>query len=658
MLSKMNFKQKLLTGFLAAALMTILAGSGGVLAIGLIRNNMSETANEVNSSVAREISLSQNIRSLKDVIDKTINATEQSEIDSIKTNLEELEISGQLLTGIRTDFKKDIYTMISAKESELEAEEKLMKLNQEMSERFEHTHKEIAKIVDDVVFDSIIAIEKNTEIENDDGVVSSEIKGKLKSIADDTTVAISDITAGLSVRAYTYQMHASLAEILLSQDIAFVDYSLSAINVIFDNIKSELENLKSINTKENMEKIIGEIRLLVPNLLKAKRNVLTAKTELESFSNHIANDMERVNKSMIVDTDNLKKAVDDRLANSSIHAKRWSVYLLVICLVSFIISTLVGVSLSRTLSTSIDSVVRRVRDIAEGDLSKNIAIDRYDEIGILATHFNTMVETLRDLLAKSKMAANKMTTTSMEILETSRQQAEGAKEQSSAVSQTTSASVELSKTSEQIGESIKAVSQMANHVLEGMEKIKKTTDQTSQILESLNEKSKQIGRITELIDDVADQTNLLAINASIEAARAGEQGRGFTVVADQISKLADSTAKSTKDINSLIELIQHEMSNAIISMEQSNSSVGEEIRLAEDSAEKSNEIAMNANQQLSGSKQIAEAMGTIDETMRQIASGAEQSATVVQQLIDLADELNESIEKFRVKEDENAITNA
>jgi methyl-accepting chemotaxis protein len=199
-----------------------------------------------------------------------------------------------------------------------------------------------------------------------------------------------------------------------------------------------------------------------------------------------------------------------------------------------------------------------------------------------------------------------------------------------------------------VGDSIKRVSQAAGHALVGMAKIKEAINKTGQMVSSLGERSQKIGKITELIDDVADQTNLLAVNASIEAARAGEQGRGFTVVADEIRKLADSTARSTKDITDLIELIQHEMSNTVMSMEKSFSSVDEEAKLAGESAERAKEISMSSTQQIASSKQISDAMSSIDEAMKQIAAGARQSETAVKQLNTLAGDLKKTISKFKI----------
>ncbi len=308
----------------------------------------------------------------------------------------------------------------------------------------------------------------------------------------------------------------------------------------------------------------------------------------------------------------------------------------------------IGISfwLANHISRPIINLVTAANQLAQGNLNISVPIEGNDERTVLARAIATLAQTITGIVSHSDNTVSRIALVQKEILGSCEDQAAGAREQASSVSQTSSAAAELSKTSEQIGENIKTISQMANHVLTGMEKIKEATDQTNQILTSLNDKSKQIGNITELIDDVADQTNLLAVNASIEAARAGEQGRGFTVVADQISKLADSTAKSTKDITSLVEMIQHEMSNAIIAMEQSLVGVEEEIQLAKDSAAKSREIAMSANQQISGSRQIADAMVGIESTMQQIASGAQRSANAASQLTGLADELKQSMTQF------------
>ncbi|MCX5700515.1 MAG: methyl-accepting chemotaxis protein [Candidatus Omnitrophica bacterium] len=324
-----------------------------------------------------------------------------------------------------------------------------------------------------------------------------------------------------------------------------------------------------------------------------------------------------------------------------------NIMLLVILLVVVLVVILASF-ISDTIANPIKQLSTNANEVAKGDLTAVISVKGNDEIGLLAGSFKDMVTGLKLVLTKIQDATTQITSASSEILASSQQQASGAREQSSAVAETTSAAKELSLTSEQVGDSIKRVSVAATHALAGMAKIKEAVAKTSNMITSLGEKSQQIGKITELIDDVADQTNLLAVNASIEAARAGEQGRGFTVVADEIRKLADSSAKSTKDITALIEIIQHEMSNSVMAMETSVISIDEEAKLASETADSAKEIAMSTTQQISGSKQIADAMGNIDEAMKQIAAGAAQSQAAVKQLTGLAKELKDTVEKFKI----------
>ena len=319
-----------------------------------------------------------------------------------------------------------------------------------------------------------------------------------------------------------------------------------------------------------------------------------------------------------------------------------------IILLYLVIVVIIGMVVSNKIANPVEGLSEVTKKIAQGNLAAQISVHGDDEIGALADSFRKMVAGLKEIVAKIQDATSQITSAGNEILAASQQQASGAREQSSAVAETTSAAKELSATSEQVGDSIKRVSQAAAHALAGMAKIKESISKTSTMITSLGEKSQQIGKITELIDDVADQTNLLAVNASIEAARAGEQGRGFTVVADEIRKLADSTAKSTKDITSLIELIQHEMSNSIMSMETSVTSIDEEAKLASQTADSAKEITMSVTQQISGSKQIADAMTNIDEAMKQIAVGASQSMAAVKQLTNLATELKELVSGFKI----------
>ncbi len=334
----------------------------------------------------------------------------------------------------------------------------------------------------------------------------------------------------------------------------------------------------------------------------------------------------------------------ERLSQSSYRQRYGNLWVFVTVLTVAV--GLMTLMLNRYVTGPIKKTVDVIQVVANGDLTHALDSQGGDEISLLGGHFNTMVDHLKRVLGKIQDVASEIQGSGKAVLVSSESQSASVANQSSAITQVTAASGELASTSEHMGANINAISQKADHVSQGMMHIKESTDNTNHLLVSLNEKSKQIGHIIEIIDDVAEQTNLLAVNASIEAARAGEHGRGFAVVADQITKLADSTTRSTRDITSLIELIQHEMSGAILAMSDSLERVEQEIQLAQQAAIESKEVAAGVTEQISNSKVIAEAMKAIDQAMRKISDDARESSTAAGQLNQLARSLEDTVGEF------------
>lgn len=235
-------------------------------------------------------------------------------------------------------------------------------------------------------------------------------------------------------------------------------------------------------------------------------------------------------------------------------------------------------------------------------------------------------------------------------------------EQASSVNETTTTVEELGATSRQTAQQADVSSQGARQALDlsekGTESAGKTMagindlhDKVTAIADqivNLSEQTAQISGISELVSDVANQTNMLALNAAVEAARAGEQGKGFTVVADEIRKLAEQSKKSAEKINSLVDDIQSAINSTIMVTDLGQKQALEGIELAQDSADKFQEIAdavnnvfVNSQQISMSSKQQAVAVQQVISAMNAINLGAQETTSGVGQVKSAAGRLKQ-----------------
>ena len=196
----------------------------------------------------------------------------------------------------------------------------------------------------------------------------------------------------------------------------------------------------------------------------------------------------------------------------------------------------------------------------------------------------------------------------------------------------------------------------------GMNAIRDQSQETSKRIKRLGESSQEIGEITELISDITEQTNVLALNAAIQAASAGEAGRGFSVVAEEVQRLAERSADATRQIAALVRAIQTDTQDAVGAMERSTQGVVEGARLSDTAgtalseidrvsrrlAELIEQISQSASHEADSANVVAANIQHIFAVTEQTGEGTRTTAQQVRELSRIADELRHSVARFKI----------
>jgi methyl-accepting chemotaxis protein len=315
------------------------------------------------------------------------------------------------------------------------------------------------------------------------------------------------------------------------------------------------------------------------------------------------------------------------------------------------------------------------RRVSEGDLTIDFTSNGKASTGVYAAMKN-MTDKLKDVIANVKSSADTMASASHELSASSEQMSRGVTEQAGRASQIATAANEMSQTIVDIAknssniassseQTVKIADQGQGIVTKSVEEVKaiaNTVNESAKLISSLGERSKEIGEIVNVIKDIADQTNLLALNAAIEAARAGEQGRGFAVVADEVRKLAERTAKATSEISGMIGAIQTEMDQAVLSMEDGtkrveigvdfSSQAGEALRNIVGSVTELQtmvqQIATATEEMSTASEQISGDIDTIANVSKETSLSSDQVSQSSSDLSRLAGDLQSVVAMFKV----------
>ena len=314
-------------------------------------------------------------------------------------------------------------------------------------------------------------------------------------------------------------------------------------------------------------------------------------------------------------------------------------------------------------------------DLADGDLTVRAEV-RENITGAIADSINYTIDSLRDLVTGINRASEQVNTATGQAQATSVSLLSAAEKQSAQIAETTDAVNNMTRSILQVSSNASQASQVAQRSLQaatmgsqavqntiaGMNGIREQIQETSKRIKRLGESSQEIGEIVELISDITEQTNILALNAAIQAASAGEAGRGFTVVAEEVQRLAERSSEATKQIGAIVKTIQTDTHSAVAAMEKSTEGVVEGARLSDAAGKALTEIETVSNSlarliqsistateaQTEVASQVTKNMQQIQEITSQTTQGTKLTAESVGQLTKLSEELRDSVAGFKL----------
>ena len=320
-------------------------------------------------------------------------------------------------------------------------------------------------------------------------------------------------------------------------------------------------------------------------------------------------------------------------------------------------------------------LLNEMGDLADGDLTIRAQVTE-DITGAIADSMNYTIDELRTLVTGVSNAAVQVTQKTAHAQSISAELLGAAERQSKEIEETTAQVLQVSRSISEVSTTAEEGARVAQRSLAaadkgrvavqssitGMNDIREQIQETSKRIKRLGESSQEIGEIVELISDITEQTNVLALNAAIQAASAGEAGRGFSVVAEEVQRLAERSGEATKQIGAIVKTIQADTQDAVAAMEKSTMGVVEGAKLSDAAGQALSEIdfvtknlaqliqaiSQATNTQANATTKVAQNMQDILEITRQTTRGTQQAAGSIRDLAAVAQELKSSVAGFKL----------
>jgi methyl-accepting chemotaxis protein len=351
-----------------------------------------------------------------------------------------------------------------------------------------------------------------------------------------------------------------------------------------------------------------------------------------------------VNKLVKLNTDGGDAASDAATVTYN-NARMTAVVLLVL---NIAIGLVLAVWVARIVSAPLQEAVSLARDVAGGDLTREIDVRSHCETGQLMQALKDMTGNLQGLVRQVRSGTDTIATASAEIAAGNQDLSSRTEEQASSLEETASSMEELTSTVKQNADNARQANQLALSASGIAVKGGDVVGQVVGTMASINESSRKIVDIISVIDGIAFQTNILALNAAVEAARAGEQGRGFAVVASEVRNLAQRSAAAAKDIKQLINDSVEKVETGSQLVNEAGTTMTEIVTSITRVTDIMSEITSASQEQSSGIEQVNVAITQMDQVTQQNAALVEEAAAAAESMQDQAARLSEVVSVFKL----------
>lgn len=320
-------------------------------------------------------------------------------------------------------------------------------------------------------------------------------------------------------------------------------------------------------------------------------------------------------------------------------------------------------------------LLNEMGNLADGDLTVQASVTE-DVTGAIADSINFTIEELRTLVRGINSATDQVTKATQETQAISNRLYEASQRQNKEIQQASASVLQMAQSISEVAQNASQSAKVAQlqltaaekggsavqNQIAGMNEIRSQIQDTSKRIKRLGESSLEIGEIVELISDITEQTNVLALNAAIQAASAGEAGRGFTVVAEEVQRLAERSGEATKQIEAIVKTIQADTQDAVAAMEKSTVGVVEGTKLSDAAGQALTEIqrvsreladlisriSSQTQMQSTSVTEVTRGMQGILKITEETTEGTKQTNVSIGQLTRLAAELRSSVAGFKV----------